>query len=123
MHATRSLLAAAGLALLAGCTHEPTSAARAKGPHATLAPGSVTISGPTRVKPNQTCTWTASVSGGTAPFEYDWLGVTGSTNTQATTSSWSTIGNKVISVDVSDADQTSQNAGLGINVSNTAPDC
>ena len=33
---------------------------------------SLTIFGPSRVKPNTTCMWWPSVSGGTPPFTYDW---------------------------------------------------
>lgn len=33
---------------------------------------SVTIGGPSKVKPNTTCMWWANVTGGTAPFTYAW---------------------------------------------------
>lgn len=32
----------------------------------------VDIGGPTHVEPNQWCTWTADVSGGTGPYTYAW---------------------------------------------------
>lgn len=32
----------------------------------------ISIDGPTRIQPGATCIWSASVSGGTAPFTYDW---------------------------------------------------
>ncbi|TVP59511.1 MAG: hypothetical protein EA351_01435 [Gemmatimonadales bacterium] len=35
-------------------------------------PPSVSISGPTLIEPDATCTWTAQVSTGQSPFTYDW---------------------------------------------------
>ena len=83
----------------------------------------VTISGPTRVRPGATCTWTATPTGGTSPFSYGWIGVTGSQTSQTTTSSWSTSGNKTISVQVDDAAGGSVSALRGVSVSSTAPAC
>ena len=117
------LVLLASAAAVAACSGEPTVSRAAARLRATLSPGDVTISGPTRVKPNQTCTYTAVVNGGTSPFTFDWLGVNGSTNTQVTTASWSTIGNKAISVDVEDGDATGATGQLGVNVSSSNPGC
>ncbi len=43
-------------------------------------PLSVSISGPTNVKPGAYCTWYANVSGGQAPYQYQWSGKLSGTN-------------------------------------------
>lgn len=37
-----------------------------------LPPLTVSISGPTKIKPDATCTWESSVSNGSGPFTYEW---------------------------------------------------
>lgn len=122
---TRWTIAAASLLALAACGREPTAVRAPAAPRHTLTPLSVTITGPSQVRVNSLCSWGAGVGGGTPPFEYSWVGLNGSDNTEFGTGSWSSIGNKAISVSVSDADGNVAYAQKGINVSSnlSVPAC
>jgi hypothetical protein len=102
----KSIVTFATIAVLAGCGHEPTAATRSGGkPRLTL---SSTISGPTYVPNGVACTWTAYPTGGTAPYEYDWIGgnAFSATNQQSYTAEASSSNGTIsiaIAVTVTDA--------------------
>jgi hypothetical protein len=73
----------------------------------------VSIEGEDEVKPNQSCTWWASVSGGTAPYSYSWSSLGGWGSSQYEPSSWtgsSSNSSFVIYLTVTDANQVSVSA-------------
>jgi hypothetical protein len=102
--------------LLAACGSEPTATRAPDAPrHSSSA--TVTIDGPTQVKPGATCTWTARVSGGTA-YWYIWQnGSMGSTYTKT-----AGLGSFMLSVDVETGGET-VSASQGVYVFQNAPDC
>jgi hypothetical protein len=109
-----ALLAAAASAVLA--TQPATTAAASqpeRDPAQTL---TVTIVGASTAPRFTDCTYTAQVSGGTAPYFFSWIGVTGDPNAQTTEANWSTIGNKTLWVDVEDALGATGSAGKGVTV-------
>lgn len=60
---------------------------------------------PTSVTANQPITWTAEVTGGTAPYTYSWTGSDGLTGSQSSaTKYYSTTGNKSAIVSITSAD-------------------
>jgi hypothetical protein len=79
----------------------------------------VTISGPSSVRPNANCTWWAVVSGGVPPYAYSWI--PGGAQTSEVTMSWSSSG--TLSVWVTDSLNTGFGAHKNITVSSSAPIC
>jgi len=83
-------------------------------------PLSVTLSGPTTVRPGVQCLWTANpVGGGGTPYTYAWL--PGGGSTQSITMSFSSSG--TLTVYVGDGSGTQVYAQRAITVSPTAPPC
>jgi hypothetical protein len=81
----------------------------------------VTVSGPNPAARNVDCHYTASVSGGTPPYYYSWIGsgLIDGWNDQTATYRWSTIGNKPFRVDVEDSLGATGYADVGISVSSS----
>jgi hypothetical protein len=81
----------------------------------------VTVSGPNPAARNVDCQYTASVSGGTPPYYYSWIGsgLIDGWSDQTATYRWSTIGNKAFRVDVEDSLGATGHADVGIAVSST----
>ena len=81
----------------------------------------VTIVGSTTAARNTNCQYTAYVSGGTPPYSYSWIGtgLVDGWSDQTATYNWSTIGNKLIWVDVQDALSDTGSQGLGVTVLST----
>jgi subtilisin family serine protease len=83
-------------------------------------PLAVTITGPTRVKPNYPCTWTAHATGGVAPYSYYWI--PGGTQEDSSVTEAFSIGG-YLTVNVYDAVNTPARNRVWINVSSSAPYC
>lgn len=81
----------------------------------------VSINGPTQVKRYSTCDFTVVVSGGTPPYTFNWLGYVD--EGQTLTTSFGSIGNQVLWVDVHDSGTETGYASLGINVASSWPPC
>lgn len=81
----------------------------------------VTIVGSTSAARNTNCQYTAYVSGGTPPYNYSWIGtgLIDGYNSQTATYNWSSLGNKVIWVDVEDALSDTGSQSLGVSVQST----
>ncbi len=82
------------------------------------------ISGPTGVRPTQTCTWFANPSGGVAPFHYSWV-LDGSAS-GSDQNSWSGLlatGGHSLGLTVTDAVNQSSSTAIGITVDGTQPNC
>jgi hypothetical protein len=116
---------AATLAVIGGLAafgaHSAASAAPVEREDAAKNTLTVTIVGSTSPARNTACQYTANVSGGTPPYEYSWIGtgLIDGFNDQTATYQWSTIGNKAISVDVSDALSDTGSGNLGVTVLST----
>jgi len=82
-------------------------------------PPTVTISGPSTVRRNATCTWSAGVTGGVPPYAYSWT--PGGAQTSDVTMSWSSSG--TLSVWVTDSLNHGSGAQMSITVSPSAPIC
>lgn len=86
-------------------------------------PLTVSISGPTSIRPNTTCEWMGSASGGTPGYTYDWSGGTtiyedgGEIYLARGSASFS------VSVIVTDAAGRTASASKSVNVSSNAPAC
>jgi uncharacterized protein DUF6600/FecR-like protein len=85
---------------------------------------SVAISGPTWVHSNQICHWTATPTGGTGPYIYDWM----SGNVVDTTSSPGTYSVHIrehffVKVTVTSANGTQVSGSQEITVDEAGPDC
>lgn len=84
---------------------------------------SVTIGGMSQVPPNESCTWWASVSGGTPPYTYNWYA---QGNWQG---SWSYVtvatgtSNFTLTLLVQDSRGKTGSANKAITVTSMAPDC
>lgn len=107
----------------AACGGEPTAARSASSRRADLTPLSVSISGPSRVRTNVTCTWTASVSGGTAPYTYQWLGGYGGYYDLAQSYQAYFPSTDGLSVIVEDANGQTAQGNLGVFASPSGPTC
>lgn len=84
---------------------------------------SVTIDGPTLVKPSAACTWTANVSGGVSPFKYVWSPAGSSTDLLEYTNTFNHGNWFTIYVSVVGADLAPGAASLVVHVSSSAPEC
>jgi len=116
--------AASALVLFAAAAcGEPTAARTAPSRRADLTPLSVSISGPSHVRTNVTCTWTASVSGGTAPYTYDWVGGYGGYYNLAQSYQAYFPSTDGLSVIVEDANGQIAQGNLGVFASPAGPLC
>lgn len=81
------------------------------------------IVGPTSVRPNAACLWSASVTGGRSPFRYQWT-VNGVIRGNSSTFLW-TSGSSSFTVGllVTDVDEESASASRSVSVSAGAPIC
>ena len=82
-------------------------------------PPSVTISGPSTVRPNYNCTWWAIVTGGVPPYAYSWI--PGGAQTSEVTMSFSS--SETLRVSVWDSPGNMGSASKNITVSPSAPIC
>lgn len=84
----------------------------------------VSMSGINLAKPNQVCSYTATVSGGDAPYTYAWTATSPATGS-ASGNTWtgSSSGNYTLSVTVGDASGRTATASRNIVVLSGAPDC
>ena len=107
----------------AACGSEPTAARTPSGARATLTPLTVSISGPSHVRASVVCTWTAVVSGGTAPYTYQWQG--GVTGGYDLAQSYQTAftHNDALDVIVEDANGQIVQANLGVFATPLGPLC
>jgi len=85
-----------------------------------LLPLTVTIEGPTSVRPWEFCTWQANVSGGTGGYTYQWSGVLSGT-TPSVSGNVSESGSLAVTVNSGDGRQG--NDEIDITVSSSAPSC
>lgn len=90
-------------------------------------PASVTISGPTMVRPGSECTWEAVVGGGVSPFAFEWYAgyenLPGAQFVSFESSGYSHGDLLRLSVTVTGADLASSQATLWVAVDNNAPLC
>lgn len=86
---------------------------------------SASISPPSAVQPFATCTWTASASGGTAPYTFSWTaaGTSGSGPYFDYTNAATDGGSFTIQVNVTDATGLAGFATKTVAVSSSAPPC
>ncbi len=86
-------------------------------------PLTVSISGPGSIRPNTTCEWIGSASGGTPGYTYDWSG--GSTIYEDGGEIYLARGSGsfTVSVTVTDAAGRTASASKSVSVSNNAPAC
>jgi hypothetical protein len=87
----------------------------------TSPPVSVSISGPSLVRPNATCTWNAMVSNGTPPYTYSWSGLGSGTGDAITLAVPS--GGGTLTVDVWDAVSAHATSSLTVTTRTSAPIC
>lgn len=86
------------------------------------APMTVTIGGPSRIKPNTTCYWWANVSGGTAPYTYSWSG--GTMVSVSDADYWAkSAASFSLGVTVTDSNSHSVFVSKSVTVSSTAAAC
>lgn len=84
------------------------------------------IYGPSKVRSGNPCTWAVNVSGGTPPYTYSWNGlnvISYDQTHQSAYGSLSGVGNTIIWVDVTDANDEYALAQKGVNVTSSNPDC
>ncbi|HVH12676.1 MAG TPA: hypothetical protein VM759_06480 [Longimicrobium sp.] len=120
--------AAAAVLALTACDAAPTAVRTADAKPAfsagTLA---VSISGPSQVPLNTSCTWFATPSGGTPPYEYRWehlnLAWTPYQSADYVTWSFSASGPQLVKVTVRDAASNTAEAYQGLMVTNSASSC
>jgi hypothetical protein len=119
LKATATLVLAGGLAVFG--TRAAATAAPTQDDAVAKKTLTVTIIGSTSPARNTNCQYTASVSGGTPPYSYSWIGVglIDGWDAQTATYNWSTIGNKALRVDVQDALSDTGYADLGVTVLST----
>ncbi len=84
---------------------------------------SVTVTGPTSVKPGATCAWFANASGGTPPYNYAWNPVGNNSSELIYTNHEPNGGSFNVSVTVSDANGLVAAGTRVVSVSSTARDC
>jgi subtilisin family serine protease len=84
---------------------------------------SVSISGPTEVLPNTSCSWFGSAAGGTPPYSLEWL-VNGHLEQQGGEYfSWSSDWDFTITLNARDANNVAGANALGVGVSSSASPC
>lgn len=86
-------------------------------------PLTVSISGPSNVKPDTRCEWLASVSGGTAPYTADWSGGTSIYEDESMYLAWTSSSNYSVTVQITDAAGRTASDSHSVNVSSNAPAC
>lgn len=115
--------AAAGLlmtGMLSG--YAPVPAATEQSGHAL----SISISGPTTIRPGEQCLWTAYVSGGTAPYTYTWSTAHGDYEQASGDSFLAGADHEFrmrVDVDVTDANNVSGSESLYVDLDSGAPSC
>lgn len=96
------------------------------GRNAPLPTLSVMLSGPTTVRTNQaTCAWTAQASGGILPYSYAWKknGVAVGSNSPFLQLSSTGTSSFVLSIDVTDGENSTRSANMSVAVGASAPAC
>lgn len=87
-------------------------------------PLSVTIGGPTLVKPQVACTFWTNTAGGTPPYQYQWTVNGGDVVGTSDVFTYTNIGvGFTLAVHVTDAASGSASASLVVNISSGANDC
>lgn len=86
-----------------------------------VTPLSVTINGPSQIRPNTQCGWWASVSGGTPSYSYSWSGGTGTAYDYEYYAQSS--GAFYVTVQVTDSNGQVKTVSKYVTVSKTAPIC
>lgn len=86
-------------------------------------PLTVSINGPTSVRPNTTCEWMGSASGGTPWYTFDWSGGTTIYEDGGESYLARGSGSFTVSVTVTDAAGRTASASKSVSVSNNAPAC
>lgn len=121
--------AAAAVLALTACDAAPTAVSAADtGPALTAGTLAVSISGPSDVPPNMSCTWFATPAGGTPPYEYRWehLTLTGTPYQSADWVTWSFPAMQVpqlVKVTVRDADLNTAEDYQAVRVTNSVTSC
>ena len=90
---------------------------------AAAAPPTVSIDGPSAVRPNEYCGWTSSVSGGVPPYTYDWRVNDLHKASTSYLDYQNTGSNFVTSLTVRGADEGETTQYLSVSVSGGAPLC
>jgi hypothetical protein len=85
-------------------------------------PFSVTMSGPSRVKPNQQCGWFANTTGGVPPYSYTWI-PSGHQDGNEVMESFSGSGQVTLTVWAYDARGWQATTSRTITVTSSAPTC
>jgi hypothetical protein len=101
-------------------TSGPTSVSLYHNPPPPPSPLSVTINGPSRVRPNYACMWTAVPSGGARPISYTW-NPSGTQEDSTVVESFSSSG--ILRVYATDSLGQFAQASLNITVAQNAPVC
>lgn len=107
------------------------STASAEPPNVAVEPGvstnrgvlSVSISGPSTVRPNTFCTFVAVVSGGTGSYTYTWAHTAGTGVGAGNELTVKSLSAYTITVDVIDSNGDTGTATRSISVSSSAPHC
>jgi subtilisin family serine protease len=87
-------------------------------------PPTVTIAGPSSVRPNATCVWTANVSGGLPPYSYSWTVNSSAVGGNSPELIYQNGGSSfTINVLVTDAATGTANKSKSVTVSASAPIC
>lgn len=116
MRMWKSLLAGAGIALVASCGSEPTSVRAPEQP--SLNHGgtfNVDIQGPQLVTAGYTCEWEPAITGGTPPYNYLWMGWNNQIEYGATFVSSASIGGQILYLEVSDSAGNWDSATISVN--------
>ena len=87
--------------------------------------GTVTLNGPSSVKPNIECPFTASVSGASGPFTYSWTQTAGTGYSDGANgyNATSSLYNYILRVSVENDDGLVGAASKWVTVSSSAPWC
>jgi hypothetical protein len=83
----------------------------------------VSILGPSSVRSGHSCTWSAGVSGGNAPYSYSWSASGGSGYASGSDYTNTSSSSFTLYLTVTDAVGTSQSTSKRVTVSSTAPAC
>jgi|GEM_PF-2243451 len=111
MRAWNNLVLMTVLLLLSACGSEPTAVHAPTEARRNTGTLTVVVSGPTQVADFECAMWHSTVSGGTAPYEYSWSGLTTTDYTQSSvwgsvSSGYASLGYVVfasVAVEVTDA--------------------
>lgn len=124
MNRSRTILAAVGAAVVAVCgSYAPTQAASAVEPSRVASESSVSIQGPSSVKPNTRCAFWG-VAGGQAPYTWSWSGgLSGTAYGDEYHTNSPTSGGFLVEVTVTDGLGNTSTASKSVTVSRYAPDC